>query len=116
MNHWQRCFVVGAMVLLAGGCDSLSFGTTAIREIVAAPGQFDGKEVKVKGTASAVTRLPLVDVRMYLLRDDSGEITVIARDQLPAENAKVVVRGTVRTAAILGGQPIGLRIEEAAKQ
>ena len=116
MKMQWRVLVLTGLLALSAGCDSLPFGFTPIRDIVSAPGQFEGRDVKLKGAASGVTSVPLVDIRLYTLRDDTGEITVIARNALPAENAKVVVRGIVRTAAILGGQPLGLRVEEAAKQ
>jgi len=34
------------------GCDHLPFGYTAVKEIVARPANFEGHEVKLKGTAA----------------------------------------------------------------
>lgn len=101
-----------AVMLLITGCDALPFGDTPIREITAAPAQFEGKEVKLKGKVTAVTKLPLVDLKAYTLRDATGEITVSTQGALPAVNATVGLRGTVKSAMIVGGQSLGLRVEE----
>ena len=42
-----------ATVMLAG-CDYLPFGYTPIKDIVAAPANFDGKEVKLKGKVKEI--------------------------------------------------------------
>ena len=47
--------------------------------------------------------------------DGSGEVTVMAHDTLPAVNDTVNVKGVVESAAILGGQSIGLRIKETKR-
>lgn len=107
--------VLGAVlagVLLLSGCDYLPFGQTPLKEIVAAPAQFEGKEVRIRGKVKDVTRIPLINLSMYIVDDGSGEITVMAQDKLPAMGDTVNVRGVVESAAILGGQSIGLRIKE----
>lgn len=101
-----------AGLLLLSGCDYLPFGQTPIKDIVAAPTEFEGKEVRIRGKVKDVTKVPLIDLSMYVVDDGSGEVTVIAHDTLPAVNDTVNVRGVVESAAILGGQSIGLRIKE----
>jgi hypothetical protein len=105
---------MGAILLglLLSGCDYLTFGQTQVKEIIAAPAQFEGKEVRIRGKVKDVVKIPLIDLSMYVVDDGSGELTVIAHDTLPAVNDTVNVRGVVESAAIVGGQSIGLRIKE----
>jgi hypothetical protein len=105
-------------VLAAGllaGCDLLPVGYTPIREIVTAPGRFENTEVKVKGTASGTLGIPFSDYRVFLLKDETGEIPILTKEALPPAHATVALRGKVLTAAIVGGIPLGLRIEETKR-
>lgn len=106
---WMGAILLG---LLLSGCDYLPFGQTQVKEIMAAPAQFEGKEVRIRGKVKDVTRIPLINLSMYIVDDGSGEIIVMAQDKLPAMDETVNVRGVVESAAIIGGQSIGLRIKE----
>lgn len=106
---WMGAILLG---LLLSGCDYLPFGQTQVKEIIAAPAQFEGKEVRIRGKVKDVTRIPLINLSMYIVDDGSGEIIVMAQDKLPAMDETVNVRGVVESAAIIGGQSIGLRIKE----
>jgi len=108
-------FLALAGLLMLSGCDYLPFGQTPVKEIVTSPPQFEGKEVRIKGKVKDVTKIPLVDLSMYVVDDGSGEVTVITHDKLPAVNDTVYVTGVVESAAILGGQSIGLRIKETKR-
>ncbi len=107
-------FLAGALAM--GGCDYLPFGTTPIKDIVAAPANFEGKEVKLRGTVTSVTKVPLLDIRQYTLDDGSGEIAVVASGDLPAEKTKVMVKGKVESTAIIAGQSLGLRLRESERR
>jgi hypothetical protein len=107
-----RIFVIWA-VLALGGCDYLPFGYTPIKEITSAPGQFEGKEVRLKGRASGA--LKLLGLKAYTLRDDTGEIAVVTPGDLPAENAEIALKGTVRSAVIVGGASLVMRVEETKR-
>lgn len=113
MNN--RTWVVLLAALALAGCDYLPFGYTPVQDIVAAPANFEGKEVKLKGTVRSVTKLPLLNVKTYTLRDDTAEITVATEGNLPAVNDRVALKGTVKSAVILGGQSVGLRVEESKR-
>ena len=99
--------IAGAVAL--GGCDYLPFGFTPVKEIVSAPAQFEGKEVKLKGKVKSTVKL--LGVQIYKLQDETGEITV-STNALPPENSEVVVKGIVKSAVIVGGESLGLRVEE----
>ena len=100
--------------LALAGCDYLPFGYTPIKDIVAAPATFEGKEVKLKGTVRDAVKLPILG-QVFTLHDEGGEIAVTTRGALPAAGAEVAVKGTVKSAVIIGGQSLGLRVEESQR-
>ena len=107
--------VAAALALTAalGGCDYLPFGYTKVNEIVAAPGPFEGKEVRIKGKAGDT--LQLFGLRMFTLADETGQIQVATSGSLPAAGSEVAVKGVVRSAVIVGGKSIGLHMEETQR-
>ncbi|MHB9100897.1 MAG: hypothetical protein ACYC2E_05240 [Sulfuricella sp.] len=110
---WTVAILAG--LLLLSGCDYLPFGLTPVKEIVVSPAQFEGKEVRVKGKVKDITKIPLVDLKLYVLDDGSGEVTVVAGENLPAVNETVTLKGIVESMAIMGGESIGLRIKETKR-
>ncbi|HKA41527.1 MAG TPA: hypothetical protein VKF40_06025 [Burkholderiales bacterium] len=106
-----------ALAMIAGvavsGCDYLPFGYTSIGEIAAAPGQFEGKEVKLKGRVKSVVKL--LGVKAFSLQDETGDIIVVTDGQLPAESSDVAVKGIVRSAVIIGGTSLGLKVDETKR-
>ncbi len=107
--------VVLTGLLALSGCDYLPFGFTPVKEIVTSPAQFEGKEVRVKGKVKDIVKVPLVDLKLYVLDDGSGEVTVVAGESLPAVNETVTLKGVVESMAIMGGESIGLRIKETKR-
>lgn len=108
----KRLLLLVAGVAVFGGCAYLPVGYTPIKEIADAPANFDGKEVKVKGTVKDLTKIPFLDIKQYVLDDGTGEILVITDGTLPAQKENVVVRGKVESAVIVRGQAVGLHIRE----
>jgi cytochrome c-type biogenesis protein CcmE len=102
------------MAGLLSGCDYLPFGYTAIKEITAAPGTFESKQVKIKGTVTNAIKLPILG-QSFTVRDQGGEITVVTNGTLPSIDTEVALTGIVKSAAIVGGQSIGLRVEETKR-
>lgn len=100
-----------ACAAMLAGCDY--FGFTPIQDIVAAPAQFEGKEVKIKGRVTKAAKI--LALSGYNLRDETGEITVITYTRAPAENEEVAIKGKVKSAIILGGSAVGLRVEETQR-
>jgi hypothetical protein len=95
-------------------CDYLPFGYTPIKEIVAAPGSFESREVRIKGRVTDSIKLPIIG-QTFTVRDDTGEMMVITNGTLPPANSEVAVKGIVKSAVIVGGQSIGLRVEETKR-
>jgi uncharacterized protein YdeI (BOF family) len=93
------------------GC---ALGYTRVREIMAAPDGFVGKEVRLQGTVGKAIE-PL-RANAYMLRDESGEIMVVTRGQLPAQDSEVALRGIVKSTVVRGTRwTLDLRVEETQR-
>lgn len=98
-------------ILLAGNQASAD-EIVSINEINTSPVDFDDKEVKLKGIAKDPTRLPLVDLKSYVLEDKSGEITILTELDLPKMNEEITIRVKVKSLAIVKGEALGLTVIE----
>lgn len=103
--------LVALPLFVVAGCDQLS-PATPIKEVLAAPAGFEGREIRLKGRVKEITKIPLIDLKAYTLADETGEIAVITEGALPAQGADVRLTGRVESAAIIGGQSLGLRVKE----
>ncbi|MBA3756151.1 MAG: hypothetical protein H0X02_08000 [Nitrosomonas sp.] len=79
-----------------------------IQEINNAPVNFDGKEVKLKGIPKNPTRLPLINLKSYVLEDASGEIMILTESDLPKMNEEMSIRVRIKSLAIIQGEALGL--------
>lgn len=112
----SRSILMLLLCAALAACTALGIGITHIGEIVANPSRFDNVEVRVKGKVTNVNKMPLLGLKLYTLRDDTGEMTVVAAgDTLPALDSTVVVRARVETAAIVQGEALGLRLTEVER-
>ena len=59
-----------AATMAISGCDYMPFGYTPMKEIVSAPGQFEGKEGKLKGRVKGIVKL--LGVKAYTLDDGTA--------------------------------------------
>lgn len=115
MQLFRRVIIFSVALILLAGCDYMPFGYTPIGEINRSPGRYEGKESRVKGTVTGLSKLPFFETKNYTLRDETGEITVFTESTLPAMDETVAIKATVKTTAILGEQSFGLRLEEIKK-
>ena len=119
MSRWTRLartsMVALAALLTLAACDYLPIGYTAIADISSQPVAFEGKEIKIRGEVVEVTKIPLLDIRAYRLRDASGEITVVTQAPLPARGEKIAVKGIVESALIVAGQSFGMSLRESKR-
>ncbi len=93
------------------GCAS---GYTRVREIMAAPDGFVGKQVRLQGTVGKAIDPPRPQA--YMLRDETGEIMVVTRGELPAQDSEVALRGIVRSTVVRGTRwTLDLRVEETER-
>ena len=100
------------LAMLATGYPVLAGEITPIQEINTAPVNFDGKEVMLRGIPKNPTRLPLVNLKAYVLEDSSGEITVLTELDLPKMNEEITIRAKVKSLAIVKGDALGLTVTE----
>jgi hypothetical protein len=110
VNRPKKFILVLCLALSLSGCDNFPFGYTAIGEIIRNPGQFEEQIVKIHGEVTAVTKLPLLELKSFTLRDSSGEILVHTTGTLPPLSKKMTIRARVKTMAIIDGKGIGLRL------
>ena len=95
------------------GCDYLPWSYTPIRDIVAQPGPHDGKEVRIKGKARDPVQF--LELKMFVVADETGEIRVSTAGAVPSPGADVAVKGVVRSAVIIGGKSVGLHLQETER-
>jgi hypothetical protein len=111
----MRIIVLFSLLMALSSCDFLPFGYTPIGDIVSNPSRFEGEAIKVRGEVVHITKLPLLDLKSYTLRDDSGEILVLTEGTLPALHEETAIRAQVKTIAIIDDQTLGLRLVEIEK-
>jgi len=114
-NRWTLTIFCLLSLSLAG-CDQFGLGLTAIGDIQSASASFEGKDVVVRGVARQAVKIPLVDTKIYRLKDDSGEIMVWSNAATPADGEELIVRGRVDNALILDGRGFGLALREQERK
>jgi hypothetical protein len=88
--------------LLLCSCESLL--TTPINKILANPRDYAGKTVTIDGEVIRV--FSLVFVKYFVVKDKTGEITIVTEKPLPKINTKIKVKGTVEEAFSIGDQQL----------
>jgi hypothetical protein len=96
----RACALALSLIVLTG-CAS----TTPIGRLLAEPGRYDGRDVRVEGT---VTRSAgILGTGAFEMEDGTGSIVVIARGQgIPPEGARTRVRGTFQSVFTFMGRTI----------
>jgi hypothetical protein len=84
---------------------------TDIASITSRPGDYLGREVTVSGTVGDAVKLPLLP-GAYSIKDETGEILVVTKDQPPPSGSRLRLRGRVESAATLGSRVLGLHLAE----
>jgi hypothetical protein len=98
-----------AVTLASAGCAARAH---SIAQLKSDP-RFSDRRVIVEGVVTTAWGVPLVPFRFYKIGDGTGELTVLSRhSRTPTRGARVRVSGHVSDLAVLGGQPLGLHIEE----
>ncbi len=83
-----------------------------IDDINTSPINFDGKKVWLSGLAKKPTRIPFLNLKRYVLEDDSGEIGIFTSEALPNMKGTITIRVRVESLAIIGGKPLGITVVE----
>ena len=98
--------VVMAGALLSGACASRS-----INQVLADPGRYRDREVKLSG--SVVDSYSFVGNGAYQIEDKSGKLWVVSNRGVPRKGARVSVKGTVREGFSLGSVGDKLKLPPA---
>jgi hypothetical protein len=115
MRHPTQVVLAGlAMAVLLGSCSANN--ATPISELNSSPANFDGKEVMLHGVAKDVTRVPLFNLKSYVLKDDTGEATILTERELPKMNEEIHVKVKVGNIAIINGESLGTTLMELERR
>ncbi len=79
------------------------------------PAHYEGQQLKAKGVASDVAKIPLVGFKYYTLNDQGSQIMVAVKEDLPMMNRQVIVIGVVEKVMIIVKESIGLHPSEAKR-
>jgi aspartyl/asparaginyl-tRNA synthetase len=113
MNCNVKIFSLLLLGLFIISCASCGIGTTKIADIVGHPRDYAGKEVTVSGEVTEI--FSLFVVRYFVLRDATGELTVITDRPLPAKGEKIKVKGIVKEAFSIGTKTSLVLVEGTEK-
>ncbi len=101
-----------ALALTLSGC-ATAFRSPSIAELKYNPGRYQNKTVSVNGVVTSSWGLPLVPFKLYKVDDGTGELTVVSQSgRTPTKGSRVRVKGRVSDVATLGGQAVGLHLEQ----
>ena len=108
----SRAVVAVAIASLLSGC-ALAVRRPSIAELKYNPGRYHDKTVSIDGVVTSAWGIPLVPFKLYKVSDGTGEVTVVSQNsRVPSKGAHVRVKGRVNDVATLGGQALGLHIQE----
>jgi hypothetical protein len=102
------------MCLFVFTCLSCTIGTTKIGDIVGHPRDYADKEVTISGEVTGT--FSLFVVKYFVVRDGSGEMTVVTERTLPAKGEKIRVKGVVKEAFSIGPKTALVLVEKADKR
>jgi aspartyl/asparaginyl-tRNA synthetase len=102
--------VVCVLIIVSVSC---GIGTTKIGDIVSHPRDYTGKEVTISGVVTQT--FSLVVIKYFVVRDSSGEISVITDRPLPAKGEKIKVKGSVKEAFSIGTKTALVLMETTEK-
>lgn len=111
---FKRMAGASAVLLFASCNTSTCSSSTEIRELIAKPQDYMGREVTVAGRVTSVREIPVVNVGLFWLHDGTGEIPVLPLGALPAIESRLRVTGSVAEVNI-GGFAVGLHIRETQR-
>ena len=110
-----RTFQAGLFVMSFLIISFLSCGieTTKIGDIVGHPRDYADKEVTISGEVTET--FSLFVVKYFVIRDSSGEISVVTERPLPAKGEIIKVKGTVKETFSFGTKTALVLVETSEK-
>jgi hypothetical protein len=92
---------------------SCGIGTTKIGDIADHPRNYADKEVTISGEVTET--FSLFVVKYFVIRDNSGEISVVTEKPLPAKGENIKVKGTVKETFSFGTKTALVLVETSEK-
>ena len=113
MNTLSRVVSVLLFSLVVSGC-AASLRNPAIADLTRDVGHYADRAVTIDGTVTNSWGVPLVPFKFYQVDDGTGALAVLSHNgaRVPVKGSHVKVKGVVRDVAVMGGQPLGLHLEE----
>ena len=96
-------------------CGIMPIGFTSLGEIINNPSKYEGSEVKIKGAITDVIKLPLISSKMYMVKDDTGEMLVVTNGAAPGIGEQIAIKAKVENLAIIGKESIGVHLIEVER-
>lgn len=108
-------FLIGFFVICLLGVTIVScgIGATKIGDIVGHPRDFADKEVTISGEVTET--FSLFVVKYFVVRDNSGEISVVTEKPLPVKGEKIKVKGTIKETFSFGTKTALVLVEASEK-
>jgi len=103
--------LAGLIVLVVTAVVSTACATRTINQVLADPGRYRNKEVKLAG--SVVDSYSLLGNGAYQLDDTTGRLWIVSNTGVPRQGARVTVKGTVREGFNLGSLGDRLKLPPA---
>jgi hypothetical protein len=111
-RSFARLAPIVAAVVLLSGC-ALAAHRPSVAELKYNPGRYQDRTISIDGVVTSSWGVPLMPLRLYKVDDGTGEVTVVAQNgRVPTRGSRVRVEGRVEDVATLGGQAIGLHLQQ----
>jgi hypothetical protein len=107
-NFFFLALIVVKSFLVVGCTGSVP---TKIKDILDHPREYDGRTVVIAGEVKERTNL--VVVKYFVVKDETGEITVITDRAVPNPGERVRVKGRVNQAFAMGGKSVVVVVEHS---
>jgi hypothetical protein len=103
-------FVISFLIISFLSC---GLGATKIGDIVGHPRDYADKEVTISG--EVIETFSLFVVKYFVVRDNSGEISVVTEKPLPAKGERIKVKGIVKETFSFGTKTALVLVETTEK-
>lgn len=110
-RYVRICLLVLFAGILASGCNNMF--ATPIKKILDNPRDYSGKTVTIAGKVTEV--VGLVFVQYFVVKDNTGEITVVTRRPLPRKDSQITVKGKVEQAFSIGDKQLIVIVENSGE-
>ena len=112
MKMVVKAAVMGLLILLSWAGNTHAGGITAIHQINESPANFDRKIVQLTDITKNPTHIATIDLKAYVLEDNTGEIIILTNNRLPDMGQIITVRVRIENLAIINGEALGTTVIE----